>query len=309
MTPEELVAKNIKLVSLPEICIQIQEMADAANSTAESIGEVISTDTALSARLLKIVNSAFFGMQGRIDTISRAVNLLGMRELKNLTFAASAAEIFAGIPPEQVDMAAFWQHSTYTGLLARQLGQHCNVLHSERLFTAGLLHDVGRLLIYMKMPEQAARSITLQNESQRPLCDIEDELMGFDHTEVGYALLTQWNLPANLCATVRYHHRPQDAHDAHLESAILHIADVVAHCAQTCKEPACTPFYDPYGSLLDSDLNAEEITIKATHYIEDEAFALTGIHAENIQNAIDASASGFNQVLDLVYPMAWENPR
>lgn len=309
MTPAELVAKNLKLVSLPEICIQVQEMADSPHSTAESIGEVISTDTALSARLLKIVNSAFYGMPSRIDTISRAVNLLGMRELKNLTFAASAAEVFSDIPPDLVDMAGFWQHSIYTGLVARQLAQDCHVLHAERLFTAGLLHDVGRLLIYIKLPEQAAQAEIMRQESERHLCDIEDELLGFDHTEVGYALLTEWKLPPNLCATIRYHHRPQDAHDAHLESALLHIADIVAHCAQTCKNDKRSAFYDPYGALLDSDLNAEEITIMAAHHIEDAAFAITRITADNIQKAIDASACGFNQVLDLVYPMAWENPR
>lgn len=309
MTPAELVAKNLKLVSLPEICIQVQEMADSPLSTAESIGEVISTDTALSARLLKIVNSAFYGMPSRIDTISRAVNLLGMRELKNLTFAASAAEVFSDIPPDLVDMAGFWQHSIYTGLVARQLAQDCNVLHAERLFTAGLLHDVGRLLIYIKLPEQAAQAESMRQQSERHLCDIEDELLGFDHAEVGYALLSEWKLPANLCATIRYHHRPQDAHDAHLESAILHIADIVAHCAQTCKNDKRSAFYDPYGALLDSDLNAEEITIMAAHHIEDEAFAITRITASNIQKAIDVSACGFNQVLDLVYPMAWENPR
>lgn len=309
MTPEELVAKNVKLVSLPEICIQVQEMADSPIATAESIGEVLSTDTAMSTRLLKLVNSAFYGMPSRIDSVTRAVNLIGMRELKNLTFAASAAEVFSDIPPDLVDMAGFWQHSTYTGLLARQLAQHCNVLHTERLFTAGLLHDVGRLLLYMKLPEQATKSEQMYQQSERSLCDIENELLGFDHTEVGYALLSQWNLPPNLCAAVRYHHSPQDAHDAHLESAILHIADVVAHCAQKTKAHHQSAFYDPYGALLDSDINAEEITIKAAYYIEDSAFALTRITADVIHKAVDASACGFNQVLDLVYPMAWENPR
>ncbi len=309
MSPEELVAKNLKLVSLPEICIQVQELADSPLSTADSIGEVISTDTALSTRLLKIVNSAFYGMPSRVDTIPRAVNLLGMRELKNLTFAASTAEIFSGIPPDLVDMAGFWQHSIYTGLMARQLAQHCNVLHAERLFTAGLLHDVGRLLMFMKIPEESVQAEVMCQHSERSLCEIENELLGFDHTEVGYALLKEWQLPANLCATIRYHHNPQDAHDAHLESAILHIADIVAHCAQTCKNEKHSAFYDPYGALLDSDLNAEEITIMAAHHVEDSAFVLTRITASVIQKAIDASAVGFNQVLDLVYPMAWENPR
>jgi len=306
VTPEELVSKNIRMVSLPEVCLQVQALADSPHTTAADIGEVVSKDTSLTARLLKLVNSAFYGMPSRIDTITRAVNLVGMRELRNLTLAASAAEVFAHIPSTVVDMAAFWQHSVYCGLLSRNLAQCCNVLHSERLFTAGLLHDVGRLLMYMKLPEETAKTIEMRGASERDICDIEEEVLGFDHTEVGQALLSHWNLPPNLCATVRYHHRPQDAHDAHLESAILHIGNVVSHCAQDSKDPLGSPFYDPYGALLDSDLNAEEITIMAIKRIDDSAFALTRVTASDIQDAISKSAAAFNQVLDLLYPMAWE---
>lgn len=306
MTPEELVSNNTRMVSLPEVCIQVQALADSPHSTAADIGEVVGKDTALTTRLLKLVNSAFYGVPARIDTISRAVNLIGLRELRNLTLAASAAEVFAGIPVKLVDMAAFWQHSVYCGLLSRNLAQHCHVLHSERLFTAGLLHDIGRLLMYMKLPEETAQAMQQHLESGHDICAIEEELIGFDHTEVGHALLAHWNLPPNLCAAVRYHHRPQEAHDAHLESALLHIGDAVSHCAQSSKDPLGSPFYDPYGALLDSDLNAEEISIMALKRIDDSAFALTRITASHIQDAISKSAAAFNQVLDLLYPMAWE---
>ena len=306
MTPEELVARNVALVSLPEVCMQVQAMADSPHTTAADIGEVVSKDTALTARLLKLVNSAFYGMPRRIDTISRAVNLVGARELRNLTLAASAAEVFKDIPASVVDMPTFWQHSVYCGLVSRNLAQRCNVLHSERLFTAGLLHDVGRLLMFMKLPQETGRAMQIRAESGREVCEVEEELLGFDHTEVGQALLSHWNLPPNLCATVRYHHRPQEAHDAHLEAAILHIGDIVTHCAQDSKDPLGSPFYDPYGALLDSDLKAEEITIAAIEQAGDEAFALTRITASDIQDAIGTSATAFNQVLDLLYPMAWE---
>jgi HD-like signal output (HDOD) protein len=307
MTPEELIIRNTRLVSLPEVCFQVQELAESNTASANDIGRVISTDPALAARLLKLVNSAFYGLPGRIETVSRAVNIIGMRELRNLTFAACAADIFRGVPKQLVDMSTFWQHSSYTGLVAKQLGRHCSVLHPERLLTGGLLHDIGRLLMYLTMPDEMKRCAELYAASGREQCDIEDEIVGFNHSETSHALLQHWNLPGNLCAAVLYHHHPQDAHDAHLESAILHIADVVAHVAQNIKHDKSSIYYDPYGALLDSDLNAEEITIAALPQMEETALQLTGITGEALHTAIDASAVAFSQILDVVFPMVWEN--
>jgi len=270
---------------------------------------VVGKDTALTTRLLKLVNSAYFGLPRKVDTVTRAVNMIGMRELRNLTMAASAAEVFSRIPGNLIDMAAFWQHSVYCGLLARNFARRCNVLHSERLFTAGLLHDVGRLLMLTKLPDQVGEAESLRLQSDRCICDIERELMEFDHAEAGQALLQHWNMPDNLCTSVLYHHNPQDAHNAHLESALLHIADQVTHSAQESKDPLGSQFYDPYGALLDSDLNAIDIASAAVATIRPEALALTKIDKDAITDAVDKSAPAFNQVLDLLYPMAWETPR
>ncbi len=309
MTPQDLVSRNVRLVSLPEVCIQVQALADSPHTTAADIGDVVGKDTALTTRLLKLVNSAYFSLPRKIDTISRAVNMIGMRELRNLTMAASAAEVFARIPSHLIDMAAFWQHSVYCGLVARNLAQRCNVLHSERLFTAGLLHDVGRLLMLMKLPDDVGQAESIRLQSKKDICTIERELVGFDHAQVGQALLLHWNMPANLCASVLYHHNPQDADDAHLEAALVHIADQVTHYAQESKDPLGSQFYDPYGALLDSDLNANDISAAAVGACQSKALALTGIDRDDIVDVIGKSAAAFNQVLDLLYPMAWETPR
>ncbi len=309
MTPQDLVARNVRLVSLPEVCIQVQALADSPHTVAEDIGEVVGKDTALTTRLLKLVNSAYFSLPKKIDTISRAVNMIGMRELRNLTLAASAAEVFSRIPANLIDMAAFWQHSIFTGLVARNLANRCNVLHSERLFTAGLLHDVGRLLMLMKMPEEIGKIESQRLQSKEPICDIEHRVIGFDHAQVGQALLAHWNMPDNLCNSVLYHHDVAAAEDACLEAALVHIADQVTHCAQESKDPLGSPFYDPYGALLDSDLSADKISAAAMEQMQSRAVALTGIEGYDIIDAIGKSASAFNQVLDLLYPMAWETPR
>lgn len=309
MTPQDLVARNIHLVSLPEICMQVRALADSPYATAADIGEVVSKDPALTARLLKLVNSAYFGLPRRIDTVSRAVSVIGMRELRNLTMATSATEVFTRVPGELIDMATFWQHSVFTGLLARSLARRCRVLHAERLFTAGLLHDIGRLLLLTELPDDVGRVELVRLETDRDSCEIERELIGFDHAEIGQALLRHWNMPPNLCSSVLYHHTPQHAHDARLESALLHIADVAARAAQESKEPATSQYYDPYGALLDSDLMAAQISTIALAKCHSAALSLTGIGANDIARTVVQSAGAFNQVLDLLYPTAWETPR
>ena len=100
------------------------------------------------------MNSAFYGFSAKVETVSRAVSLVGIAELRNMTLAMSAAEIFQDIPADLMDMVSFWRHSVFTGLVAKKLAAECHVLHGERLMTAGLLHDIGRLLIFMRLPEQ-----------------------------------------------------------------------------------------------------------------------------------------------------------
>jgi putative nucleotidyltransferase with HDIG domain len=309
VTPQELIARNVRLVSLPEICIQVRALADSPYTTAADIGEVVSKDPALTIRLLKLVNSRYFGLPRKIDTVSRAVSVIGMRELRNLTMAASAAEVFTSVPGELIDMAAFWQHSVYTGLVARSLARHCGILHPERLFTAGLLHDVGRLLMLTELPDDVGRVELVRLETGRDVCAIERELIGFDHAEAGQALLRHWNMPPNLCTSVLYHHAPQHAHDARLEAALLNIADTVARVAQHSREPVNSPYYDPFGALLDSDLTAGEIASATLSGCQPASLTLTGIGAGHIVRAVTRSASAFNQILDLLYPTAWETPR
>ncbi len=309
MTPQDLVIRNVRLVSLPEVCIQVQALADSPLTTAADIGEVVGKDTALTTRLLKLVNSAYFSLPRKIDTVTRAVNMIGMRELRSLTLAASAAEMFNRIPSDLIDMAAFWQHSVFCGLLARNLAQRCNVLHSERLFTAGLLHDVGRLLMLMKLPDEVTRTESMRLTSKKDICILERDLIGFDHAEVGEALLLHWNMPDNLCESIRYHHQPDQANDASLEAALIHISDQVTHSAQESKDPLGSPFYDPYGALLDADLCAESIVKHALGHIAPAALSITRIDEHDVVACIAKSTAAFNQVLDLLYPMAWETPR
>lgn len=228
----DLVKGIAKLASLPEVCVRVNELVDDPRSSAADIGRVISRDTALTAQLLRMANSAFYNFPSKVDSISRAITVVGERELRYLVLALSAVRTFSQIPVEMINMASFWRHSVYCGVLARLVAGQCHVLHSERLFVAGLLHDVGMLVMMNRAPEQERLALNQSEAEARPLAQVEREQFGFDHAEVGQALLEQWNLPAALCETIACHHDISRAEEARLDAAIVHIANVLANRAE-----------------------------------------------------------------------------
>lgn len=226
-----LVQGNVKLVSLPHVCIRVNLMVDDPDHTAADIGGIIQQDASLTARLLKIANSPLYGFRSRIDTISRAVTVIGQHELRDLVFAVSAVRTFAQIPVDLANMASFWRHSIFTGIVARLLAQECGVLHVERLFVAGLLHDLGELLIFHKMPELAQKALRRSVAMDESLHQAERTLLGLDHGAVGGALATLWELPPALHGAIRFHHEP-DAVPGCLEASLVHIANIIAQIAE-----------------------------------------------------------------------------
>ncbi len=155
ITPQLLIKDSLQLFSLPDIFFQISEMINDPRFSVKDIGLVIGKDPALSARLLKIVNSSFYGFQSRVDRVSRAVTIVGVEELKNLVLATSVVAKFNNIPTELVDMTDFWLRSVKCGLITKFLAIENSVLHHERLFLTGLLHNLGSLVFYYKLPNKS----------------------------------------------------------------------------------------------------------------------------------------------------------
>ena len=244
--PKELVKGVTKLASLPEVCVRVNEMVDDPRCSAAAIGEVISQDPALSAQLLRIANSAFFNFPSQISTITRAITVIGERELRYLVLAMSAVRAFADVPVNVINMATFWRHSVYVGALSRLMARRCHVLHGERLFVAGLLHDIGMLVLLMREPEGIKAALLASEEQGAPLVECEQALLGCTHAEVGQALLSGWKLPQSLCETVAWHHDIGRAGDAKMDAAIIHIADIIANKAEMSVEyNGALPQFDP----------------------------------------------------------------
>ncbi len=228
MQPEDLVKGSIKLVSLPEVFIKINEMVDDPSASAVDVGRVISQDPALTARLLKIANSPLYGFPARIDSISRAITIIGLRGIRDLVLATASVRMFSRLASDFLDMDNFWHHSVYCGVIARQLAGRCNALHVEPFFIGGLLHDVGQLIILNKLPEMAREAHLRARDSGLPLAQMEREVMGFDHAQVGVELLRRWRLPANILDAVGFHHDPGKAESCPVNAAVVHIANHVA---------------------------------------------------------------------------------
>jgi len=225
---EKLIDRSGKLGSLPAIVYRVFEAMDDPKSTASQIGKVINDDPALTARLLKLVNSPFYGFSGRVDTVYRAVALIGHKELRSVVVAASAIKVFDGIPSELVSMPVFWKRSLATAVVARVLAAFKREKEIERFFIAGLLHDIGSLLLYLQLPEEMTQVLHQQRTDGVELSKAEKDVIGYDHTEVGGALLKKWNLPALICHSVRFHQTPEKAPAAEKSAAwLIHLAKLI----------------------------------------------------------------------------------
>lgn len=228
MTPEQLVRDLNGLVSLPRAYYRVNEMLEDPRYGSSDIGKVIAHDPALTARLLRLVNSAQFGVSSKISTIPQAITLLGTRNLRELILTTSVASAFSNISSRLVDMADFWHHSIYCGILARAIARHLKHRQPEQIFVAGLIHDLGKLIIFYRLPDQAETILSEFADSELNLFEIEQRTLGFDHAAVGAALMLDWQLPELLYETTAHHHYPERARKYQDEVALVHVANVLS---------------------------------------------------------------------------------
>lgn len=226
---KELLEKSGPIASLPEVFYRINEAVEDPECSFAGIAHIISQDSALSARLLKIVNSPFYGYDTNIDTITHAITIIGMVQLRDLVLATLVVEKFRGFSEESMDMKTFWTHNIACGLMARILATFCHERGVERYYVLGLIHDIGRLVMFLSIPGEMKDAIQKAKLEERILHEVEKEMFGFDHSEVGYLLIKTWALPELFQTAVRDCHDSTKVSDLSIETAILHISDVFVH--------------------------------------------------------------------------------
>ena len=237
--PRELLESYVQVSSLPMIFYRISEAVNDPRASMADIGKIISDDPGLTVRLLRVVNSAFYGFPSKIGTITQALVIIGTRQLCDLALGTSVITLFKGIPEDLVTMESFWRHSITCGIAAETLAAYRRETNLERFFVAGMIHDIGRLVIYKKMSQEAQEMLLRCKSSGALLFLGEREAIGFDHATLGSTLLRSWNLPPGIVEAVAFHHQPREAKHYPIETAVVHVADIIANAIQSGSSGEC----------------------------------------------------------------------
>lgn len=217
--------------SPPVLYYQLKQAMDDPESSFNDYSRIISADPALTARLLKIVNSPFYGFSSTVETIDHALNIIGTDQLMDLSLATVVVSKFKGIPRDLINMETFWMHSIATGIAARKMAMAVGIDNPERFYLAGMLHDIGTLLPLKQQTETAKGVLEKCKETKQHLYLVEKETYGFSHAEVCQLLLMEWQLPQRLIDMVTHHHFPLEVSDPEVrrDCCILNMSDIMIY--------------------------------------------------------------------------------
>ena len=278
---QELVQSCTSIFTLPEIYFRVREVVDDTNSTMEDLAETLKLDPAISARLLRIVNSPIYGFPKQIDTISRAVSLLGTQAIIDLVTATTVGKTFAGVPIQLMDVSKFWHRSVLCALLAGKIAKSCGIQDSERFFVEGLLRDLGHYVLYQYAPERAQSALIEAGYLDASLAEVEQPNIGCDFAEVGAELVRSWGMPIQIEQAIRHQLSPDEAGDYAQHASIVHLAGEVVDYEERDpkRRPAEVPFHP-------------------------QAMKETGFVLTNLPELLRDAQTQLNETLALVYPQA-----
>ncbi len=225
---KEKVQTIIQLPALPTIAMEVVEMVDNPKTSASTLGKLISTDQALTAKVLKIANSPFYGFPKKISTIDFAIIVLGYDALKEIVISISLVSSLQKKSDTHFDARAFWDHSIASGVLARRLARDLGYRVSGEVFVGGLLHDMGISVIHRYFKNEYKRIIEIARETDLTFVESEESVLGVTHAEVGVWLAERWNLPDHLVEAIAHHHTPGKAERNMELVSLIHVADVFA---------------------------------------------------------------------------------
>ncbi len=226
----DLVDDVQKLTTFPDVAFRIDELLSDDKTSITDIGRLIETDPALSAAMLRLANSAAYTTTGSVETVNAAVKLVGARETRDLIYAICTTTSLNSLQNDLVSLENFWKHSLYCGVAAQTIAKAANVCRGKSPFTAGLLHDIGLLVMLHQCPDLSEQTLklALDTDDSRSTWLAEREIFGFDHMTVGDELARSWQFPESIRAAIANHHLPhvKSPHDDMVK--IVHIANSIA---------------------------------------------------------------------------------
>ncbi len=223
-----IVRENLQLPDAPNIISELNAVITDPFATSNDVAQVVNKSPSLASHLLKIVNSAYYGFPSRIDRISRAVTIIGTKEISNLALGISVMRAFEDISPELIDMPSFIRHSLACALLSRIIAAQKNMAETEQVSVSGLLHDIGKLIVLKYFPGAALAVFEHAGASNCSVLHSEKEVLGIHHARLAQDLLRKWNIPAMLENSIAFHHRPSSAADPS-KAVIVQMADIITN--------------------------------------------------------------------------------
>jgi len=264
--PQVIIREAVKnvtaLATLPEVTTQIIATVEDPKSSAGKLHKIIAHDPSLAARILKVVNSAFYGMPGQVGNVDRAIVLLGLNAVKNIAVAASLGQMFRGAKlGEGFSAKDLWTHCVSVGVAARQLARNLKLPNADEAFLAGLIHDVGILVELQTWPELLQKICWTAKSSGTPFCEVERQILTVDHTQLGMALAEQWRFPVSCQQVAGFHHDPAASSDEYRKLvAIVYIADTI--CCQSAKGFNLTAAGQQLDPVLLSNLGIDNAAVE-----------------------------------------------
>lgn len=276
ITIDHIVEKTNTVYSLPLFYERFNETINHPRSSIDDIAKIITEDQGLTARLLRLANSPMFGCYAKVESMTKAVTIIGTQQLRDLALAASVMGVFKGIPEDLLNMASFWRHSVACGIIARSLAIYRREPNVERLFVAGMLHDVGKVVLAAAQPELSRGLLEERRGTGELYLSLERQRLGFDHGELGGALLKKWKIPASIGEPVACHHTPGSAEKFRIETALIHLADVICQAMDLGQGAECgvPPLDEPAWERLGLPVHMLGTVLKQSEPQISETFAI-----------------------------------
>jgi len=260
---QQLVNSTSHLCSPPLIYQRLNEAINHPRTSIQQIARIISEDQGLTARLLKLANSPLFGFS-KVDSIQRAATLLGTREVRDLALAVTLVGHLRKVNlADEQRLKNHWRHSISCAVVARNFAFYLREPAVERFFVAGILHNIGRLVLCVQLPEDVETAFKQGMSSDLPLHLIEQKIFGFDHAALGALLLETWNVPNTITRMVAWHHQPTATHLCGKDAGIIHLADLVCQAFGWGPDPGipATPLDPKAWDLLALPIKALDAVI------------------------------------------------
>lgn len=227
-TLEAIVEAVNDMPALPHVVLRVMELTDDPNSTAQDINAVLNQDQGMTAKVLRMANSAFYGFPRRIATVTDATLFLGFKTVRSIVMAASVSDILSKeMEGYALAPGELWRHSQCVAMAARQIAKRNKSALTDLAYTAGLLHDIGKVILNDTVKESYHEVVEMACEQNIPFMDAENEVLGFNHAMIGSKLAEKWNLPPELVEAIAFHHNPEKAQVNKNVTAIVHVADAV----------------------------------------------------------------------------------